>query len=432
MNWLLTGKQVRFLSVGILLLAVVWNFSRVCMLAVDVPVGDDWDLLQTADSGHWRDLAAVHVQHRIVFTRLLLHGSYLLGDLNYYHLILGNYVLYMIMAATVMMLFLEECRKFAPFPLFFLPFFSDIPHENLLWAGQNQFHFMLCFGMIAIYAGFLMKAGWRSGAVLAVSLLLSIFSMTPLFADLICGIWLCREVWMMRRKGGAVSRGDWIRIALISLITAAGNAAFFAGYVSADCGGVPPPGKILFYICSSWARGMFLLQPELPVWGLCLQCLLFLVPAGGAAAVLWRCRQSLLQENPKSTVLLIWCGVFCTAIACMRGGAVDYRHLEALLPLTPALASILLMMPVEKMRRVIVICYLAAVLISCCCFLKSDRPEKLAEARQDGVRMLRQYQGAIGEKLEIPQIYPGDLANHWQTARKLRISVLRQESAGER
>ncbi|MBR2642277.1 MAG: hypothetical protein IKD46_04025, partial [Lentisphaeria bacterium] len=87
----MSAGKIRLCSFGILLLALCWNFFRVYQLAVDVPVGDDWDLLKNVTSRQWNDLAEVHVQHRIIFTRLLLHLAWVWDALDYRSLIFCNY-----------------------------------------------------------------------------------------------------------------------------------------------------------------------------------------------------------------------------------------------------------------------------------------------------------------------------------------------------
>ncbi|MBR2642755.1 MAG: hypothetical protein IKD46_06460 [Lentisphaeria bacterium] len=284
---------------------------------------------------------------------------------------------------------------------------------------------MLLFGTLAIWAGFNAVPGWQSSLILAVALLLSIFSMSPLLADVIWGIWIFRECLLHYRQGGTIRREWLIRCTAVSVLVAAGNLLFFAGYTPADCGAVPAAGKLIFYACSSFVRGIALLQPELPGWGIALQVVLFLVPGLGGLYVLCRKRVAFLLENGKCAVWLGWCMVFCAAIAGARGGAVDYRHLEALLPLTPAVASLLLMIPEERMRRIVLLEYLAAVLICLSFFVKSSRPELLAEERRAGAAAVRQFTGEAGTSLDIPALYPQDLAMHWQMARERNITLFR-------
>ena len=111
-----TSRQISYCQWGILLAAAVWNFLKVFQFALDVPVEDDWDYLTAA--GNWKDIFAVHVQHRIVFTRILFNLSYMVNSLNFRWLIIINWFVYGLFAFSVMLLFKKEIKSYPGFGLF--------------------------------------------------------------------------------------------------------------------------------------------------------------------------------------------------------------------------------------------------------------------------------------------------------------------------
>ena len=86
------GNGLAMLAWLAVFLAAVLNFAQIDRLAVDVPVQDDWDYLYAVENFSWYTVTSVHVQHRIIPTRLVYYLSWRADGLNFRNLILFNWL----------------------------------------------------------------------------------------------------------------------------------------------------------------------------------------------------------------------------------------------------------------------------------------------------------------------------------------------------
>ena len=108
---MLKGRKAFIIAWGILFIAIGWNFYNVFQLAADIPIEDDWDYLEAVANWNWRTLFAVHVQHRIIFTRLLFYLCHCFNLLDFRFIIILNWFIYLGMVGATALLFRRElCR----------------------------------------------------------------------------------------------------------------------------------------------------------------------------------------------------------------------------------------------------------------------------------------------------------------------------------
>ena len=428
------ARSIRRVSWGILSAAACWSFLHVCRLAVDVPVEDDWDYLAAAENFGWNALFAVHVQHRIVFTRLLFVLSHRLDGLNFVHLLVAQYAIYLGLVGAMLWLFREELRKVPYFPLFFLPFFSDLPQVNLLWAGQSQFHFMLLFTVLALRFGFRERATGGTLCGFVFCLIFSIFSMSPLPAALILMLWIARQGLLLRRAPSP-ERAEILRNTLLAAASVgAAVGLFFLNYAPNLSGGSPPLKMLPVFVAGSLARGFALIQPY--NIGSSLLCIaigvLFLLPAFRLGAALLRDFRTALTENGAALALLLWGILLCVAIPFSRGGVIDDRHLEALLPAIPAAGSLLLGLPspaAPDSRRRAALEYLICVLIALSFSFSFRLSSELSAHRTEGAETLRRWAKTPERTLEIPALYPAEFSAPARRGLRLRLNCFRDSAS---
>lgn len=426
-NKFFTAGRIRIAAITIVAMAAMWNMFKVFQLAIDVPIEDDWDYLAAVEPLSWKNIFAVHVQHRIVFTRLMLHLSYLFDSLNFRHLVLANYPVYLAFAGVVMLIFRQEIKRYPGFILFFLPFFSDAAQTNLLWTGQSSFHFMLLFGMLAVYFGFCCKNSWGNAAIFTVCLAASTFSMSPLLAVEILGCWGIRQIVSTVNTNDTQKKKTLI-MQTAAVVIAAGTAAgvFFISYDPAKFSHPAIP-DFLFYTVVNIIKSFGLFTPETPVTIIGTITLLLVIPGIFSLILIWRKKFLLLQTNGAELTIILWGVLFSTAIAWSRCGIMDWRHTEAVLPLIPAMGALLIRhFKQGKMPRIASICFILMLTISMLFSFSFRHSEIKNTQRQIGLRELRQWVEAPQSKADIPSLYPGDgFREKIVHAQRLNISCLK-------
>jgi hypothetical protein len=59
----------------------------------------------------WENITAVHVQHRIIFTKLLFYIGYLLNGLDFRQMIIFNWFVYLAVVFSTMRLFWKNIKN---------------------------------------------------------------------------------------------------------------------------------------------------------------------------------------------------------------------------------------------------------------------------------------------------------------------------------
>lgn len=419
-------KLQRIIVWSILFLAMIWNFFNVCKLSVNVPFWDEWDYLKAVENFNWENLVEVHVQHRIIFTRLLFYWDYLLEGLNFQHLIIFNYFIYLTLIISIMRIFEKQIKDISYFPLFFLPFFTDLASENLIWAGQSQFHLTLLFLMLAIYSGFIAKKTIINNFLFGFFLLLSIFSMTPLLAVCVWGIWLVRQGFIFQKANKSERKKILTESTVLSAVIIAANICFFSNYVQAETGSFRSIWHCAFHICLSLGRTFALLSVDMGyiVWIILL--LLFTIPAFFILLTILLQREKIIIHNGGAVAIIGYGITLLFAVTIIRTGCLADRHMEAILPMVPALASILAMQPNYNLRKKSLIAYLIFILITTSFSWTFKKTKINSKERIVGHELLIKWHDSDKkDNLEIPYLYPGDFATQAKIAEKLNISYIK-------
>jgi hypothetical protein len=141
------------------LICIVHSLYAV-FLAVDVPMWDQWDAeaewykKQVAGRVDIASLIAPHNEHRIAFTRLFNGALFTLAGGWRPVLVVYAQIPLIALAVALLCAWLVKFsgkRKFAAITLTVLAFTLPFSWGNILNSFQNQFYFMLLFGLIAIY-----------------------------------------------------------------------------------------------------------------------------------------------------------------------------------------------------------------------------------------------------------------------------------------
>ena len=410
----------------VVLIAAFINFSQVDRLALDVPVEDEWDYLYAVENFSWETLFSVHVQHRIVPTRLEFYLSWLADGLNIRNLILVNWFFYVGFVLSVILLFRRNSKEFPFFPLFFLPFFSDLPHVNLLWAGQGQFHFMLLFGMLAVYFGFSARKCFRNDLLFVLFLIFSTFSMSPSLPAVLLGLWGFRRLLSLRDMPAA-ERPAWIRSTVgFGVTAAAGIGLFFWNYEPTP---LPKPTVSWLEFLNQLRRGLMYCITLIPQkikepagWWMLLP---FLLPLVLFLVTLWRRRRDIIRENGPAFAILVWTVFFCMVIMYARYGVLGERHVEVILPAVPAFASVLVMIRSAKWRKTALYCYLIGILISLSFAFSFRQAEEKCFVRFCGGRFLLKNRWRYNQKIEF--LYPNPFPEQRKRAERLNITFFRNQ-----
>lgn len=417
---------------GILLAAVLFRLVAILRFAVDVPLLDEWDMLPFLESNardfQWRTLFEVHNDHRIAFTRLFIFLEYLRSGWNIRHALLVNYAVFVAMLAMLHALCRPALKRFPLHPLFFIPLFTDYVWINMAWSFQSQFHFMILFGLCAIWFGLVRPPTWGNTALFVLFCGFSLFSMSPAFA---AGIWV---VYLLAVAGGALRNNEprpWAQGAVATVLLFGLVAAFFSGYSGIHLEG--QPGFTLLYpwngrfwsyvfktLANAFGAGVFDRAP----W------MAFAVgPAMGLVLI-----HALIVRRPWDSGLLAPLAVVSASLVslaaiaygrgCMEPMACD-RHMEVVLIAIPALLAIWAALP----RRPVAMGGLlaaAVILVSGYAgYLMPREAPKMQRYLLEGQAEIIDYATGKKDRVDSGMLYPGDLTPRVLLARRLNLSFTR-------
>ena len=426
---MLKGRKAFIIAWGILFIAIGWNFYNVFQLAADIPIEDDWDYLEAVANWNWRTLFAVHVQHRIIFTRLLFYLCHCFNLLDFRFIIILNWFIYLGMVGATALLFRREICRYPFFALFFLPFFSDAAQTNLLWAGQNQFHFMLLFGLLAVFYSSKPESK-RNTILFCVFLTLSTFSMSPLFPAVILGCHLMKQLMLLNDP---LNSGQKRNIFLMIIFKAAWGIAtfglFFIHYTPAS---LPHPRLPLFvvYVFASLAKSLTSATSEMPLPLIFIFAILLVLPGIFFLKLLWKLKFRFFRQNEIAATLLLWGAVFAAAIAWGRNGIIDWRHTEAILPILPATAAILVKYSRWNKNKLALKSFVCMLLLSMCFSLSFKHSKCKYSSRQIGLQKLQHWLRSPNAEPEIPELYPGKgFKDKIRAGQKLKLSCLQTDNS---
>lgn len=180
-----TAPSAAIIAVGVALLALLARLLYIQFYAVPIPYWDQWDgeaafLLKPWIDGtlQWADLIRTHNEHRILPTRLVTLGSYLVsGQWNNIYEARVSALVYCFIPGLLVWHALRDSQKS---PLNWLLvmvalFAAVLPFawENILVGFQSQFYFLILSSLVAVG---LAARRHESLPAIAVAILLSVFA----------------------------------------------------------------------------------------------------------------------------------------------------------------------------------------------------------------------------------------------------------------
>lgn len=229
------GHIARWLNIGAIVIfggAFLWHWFLIWTWAVDIPFMDDWNHFPPQQQPILSWLFALHNEHRVATTRLLILA---LWRLDGWDLVVHQVLNFAIYGVVLLSLLVFARRRAIEMPLWaalgFLLFpLSPIAYENHIWATQTQWHFVLLFLFWAVL--FLWDETQSTTRVMWGTLccVLSIYSLSAgLVASVV--IWLCFTLFKRKRWGNASHRKlelrQWMATGAILLVA---SALYLNGY----------------------------------------------------------------------------------------------------------------------------------------------------------------------------------------------------------
>jgi hypothetical protein len=226
----LTGFLKRWFPALLFAYLAVWHFSGIVRYAVDVPYWDEWDVWwDWEEEGLWAWLFETHNEHQIFFTKILVLLSTWLDEGNFAHLVYLGFFLYLGYVGLIYLVGKQFARPAQGGILIFTVCFllSCLPHENLQWAFQSQFHFVMIFYL----AGALVLFAHDKLALGGLLLVCGIFSLScgVVHALIVLVVFCARELYF-----GLYSKQSWLRVCGLAAIVGLGILGFKAGYHRPD------------------------------------------------------------------------------------------------------------------------------------------------------------------------------------------------------
>lgn len=428
-----TGRIIRLLSWALLCALILFRFGAVIRHAVDIPLLDEWEMIpfiaENAQEFDWRSFFRFHNDHRILFTRLEVYTAYLINGWNIPCALGVNYMLYLAMVGMLIAICNPALRWFPAYPLLFVPFFSDFVWINMAWAFQSQFHFMILFGLGAIWFGLVRPATVGNTAMFVAFCGLSMFSMSPAYA---LGIWL---VYAMGRIGQTTPANEprpWALASGATIAIGALTLAFLKGFSGIHLEGQPGfsllypwDGQFWSYVFKTLANAFGARLYDIAPW------LAFGVgPAMGSILGL-----TLFARRPWDSRLLAPLAVVSASMVslaaiaygrgCMEQMACD-RHMEVVLGTFPALWAIWAILPRRRIAIAGLWAACAITLAGYAAYLWPREAPKMRDYLVAGQWEIIDF--AQGEKTQVDSetLYPADMTGHVLLARKLNLSFTRE------
>jgi len=157
LNWIKNNKwfqQESFYS-WLIFTFLIGQGLLIAFTSVNIPAGDDWELLRSnglINGFSLNYVFAFHNEHRIVFTKLLDYFFLNTTGLNFKYQIIFNYFIFSAIVLFIMS-FQKKYISDATKGIWILPFFlvSPLIVDNHNWAIQSCFHFCILFGLLSIF-----------------------------------------------------------------------------------------------------------------------------------------------------------------------------------------------------------------------------------------------------------------------------------------
>lgn len=181
------SKAINISSWLALVVTILYVFLIILMFAKDIPYWDEWDCMPPYNFSH---IISFHNGHQIFFTKLLQQILYWTTDWNIKLGIMINFLIYIATTFSVYKITKFYAPNLSYLPILFLPMFSCVPAENFFWCFQSSFHFMVLFGALAIWFGFVKN----NTSMMMLFLIFSVFSLNITFALGIFLVYFVKEI----------------------------------------------------------------------------------------------------------------------------------------------------------------------------------------------------------------------------------------------
>lgn len=186
------------LCLAVLFFLAIQEFSAIYKYGVNVPYWDEWAIVvDLPRKFSWQWLFKFHNEHRTFFSRLIAWFLYHINGWNIKTNLIINFAVYMTMVSVVISLLWNFFKKTPLVILFMVTFFSTgFGWINMMNAFQGQFHWMLLFGFMAIYAGFKARETWKNILFFSLFCACSMFSQSPVFVLGILVVFIAKNVYL--------------------------------------------------------------------------------------------------------------------------------------------------------------------------------------------------------------------------------------------
>lgn len=416
-----------------LIALAIFRLGVVFRCAVDIPLLDEWDMLGFLENNvrhiQWKSFFDFHNDHRIFFTRLVIYLEFLSTGWDIRHTLMANYAVFLAMVASLIFLCRPLLKGFPPYPLFFVPFFSDYVWINMGWSFQSQFHFMILFALCAIWFGLARPPTARNTAGFIFFCGLSMFSMSPTCA---LGVWCVYAL----KQFSQMTRENWTRRATTLAAAMGGIAAltlaFFSGYRGIHLAGEPGfyllypwNGRFWSYSCRSLANAFAGTGYDCAPW-----LGFFVAPAAGLLVLYILAKSKLRNESVFPPLAIVAASlVSLAAIAYGRGYmermACD-RHMEVLLMAIPALMAVWATLPKERIGRGGLLAALLILLKGYSWYLVPREAPIMQDYLLAGKGEIVAYAKGYKSQVDSELLYPTNLTAHVLRAEELGLSFTRE------
>lgn len=232
----------------VVFLALLFQGIIIFITSVNVPQGDEWEMLRAngfPDGFDLKYIFAFHNEHRIVFTKLINYLFFIITGWNLKYQIIFNYGVF---CALVGFLYLYQ-KKHIPSArkgIWILPFFlaSPLLVDNHNWGFQSCFHFFLLFGLLG------MMYATQKELKRGICWLAAIFALFSLYS-LAAGMFFCIVIFLVLAYRILTERENILNLKVPALgLILGGIGYWFVGYQS-------PGGHPAWVLPTEWGFWKF-------------------------------------------------------------------------------------------------------------------------------------------------------------------------------
>jgi len=419
-------NKVNIFSWIILGLMVASTFITILLTAVNMPFWDEWDVIRiTLPDFSLEKLFALHNEHRIVFSRLLIYINYYLNDLNIRYLIIENFFIYTA-AISVLYIIVKRFATDIPYlPIFFIPLFSPRLADHFLWSTLNSFNFTLLFGLLAVYFGFIRESNNNNILLMLLFLLCSTISMSFAFPFGIMVAYIIKEILNIFIFKSSSNKIITIRLGIIIftfLLIISLPFYFFNTNLTLQAS-LTYPNNLKFWLFFLHSYGFSVNLSEGKIVSI-ISAILMSIPL-----LIFMFNKKEIYKPELQAYFAIILAVLSSISAIAIGRAfmsesISNRHYSLFIILVPII-SVLLIKLYRKYKRVpvLILCilYFSTLSFHTLEEMRIDRYFNIKKDRLVGVECAKSYYDGTGSD-SCKNLYPRPMVTYFDKAKELNLS----------